>query len=235
MLPGSVGDGLGHLINGASPTATPEASFILSTRQNASNVGDTGTNFSSQNVVEVGGANFELEPGQTDGTVESFVNFEPFNLNSGNIDGFHRIGITQTIDGVDLQEGDVLFSTGGLTSLSLQSGVVLTSAQDIYLFRPVAPGDFSNGTITLYAASDNIGDSISGFTLVEQQTTIGDRTVNVGDILFGSTTTNNVHHYDAASGTSSVLIDGNDLGLDCLLYTSPSPRDRQKSRMPSSA
>ena len=26
-----------------------------------------------------------------------------------------------------------------------------------------------------------------------------------------------------------------DLNLDCLLYTSPSPRDRQKSRMPSSA
>ena len=25
------------------------------------------------------------------------------------------------------------------------------------------------------------------------------------------------------------------LGTDCLLYTSPSPRDRQKSRMPSSA
>ena len=25
------------------------------------------------------------------------------------------------------------------------------------------------------------------------------------------------------------------LGLSCLLYTSPSPRDRQKSRMPSSA
>ena len=24
-------------------------------------------------------------------------------------------------------------------------------------------------------------------------------------------------------------------GIDCLLYTSPSPRDRQKSRMPSSA
>ena len=27
----------------------------------------------------------------------------------------------------------------------------------------------------------------------------------------------------------------NDLSLTCLLYTSPSPRDRQKSRMPSSA
>ena len=27
----------------------------------------------------------------------------------------------------------------------------------------------------------------------------------------------------------------NGMGKDCLLYTSPSPRDRQKSRMPSSA
>ena len=26
-----------------------------------------------------------------------------------------------------------------------------------------------------------------------------------------------------------------DMGMNCLLYTSPSPRDRQKSRMPSSA
>ena len=31
------------------------------------------------------------------------------------------------------------------------------------------------------------------------------------------------------------LADGNDCTLICLLYTSPSPRDRQKSRMPSSA
>ena len=31
------------------------------------------------------------------------------------------------------------------------------------------------------------------------------------------------------------LIDGGDMSCTCLLYTSPSPRDRQKSRMPSSA
>ena len=30
-------------------------------------------------------------------------------------------------------------------------------------------------------------------------------------------------------------VDGGDAYADCLLYTSPSPRDRQKSRMPSSA
>ena len=32
-----------------------------------------------------------------------------------------------------------------------------------------------------------------------------------------------------------VLSDGNGAGTDCLLYTSPSPRDRTRSRMPSSA
>ena len=34
------------------------------------------------------------------------------------------------------------------------------------------------------------------------------------------------------SGIAEVM---HNLGYSCLLYTSPSPRDRQKSRMPSSA
>ena len=34
---------------------------------------------------------------------------------------------------------------------------------------------------------------------------------------------------------SKIEYAGGDLSIDCLLYTSPSPRDRQKSRMPSSA
>ena len=36
-----------------------------------------------------------------------------------------------------------------------------------------------------------------------------------------------------ANGVASILYDA--LSMFCLLYTSPSPRDRQKSRMPSSA
>ena len=32
-----------------------------------------------------------------------------------------------------------------------------------------------------------------------------------------------------------VDLDYYDLGIDCLLYTSPSPRDTERSRMPSSA
>ena len=38
----------------------------------------------------------------------------------------------------------------------------------------------------------------------------------------------------ATLGAELVLLDNNQSKL-CLLYTSPSPRDRQKSRMPSSA
>ena len=40
---------------------------------------------------------------------------------------------------------------------------------------------------------------------------------------------------DGSSSSSSEDDDADGLGNDCLLYTSPSPRDRQKSRMPSSA
>ena len=45
--------------------------------------------------------------------------------------------------------------------------------------------------------------------------------------------------YDVGPGKLYILVTllvaGSALGIYCLLYTSPSPRDRQKSRMPSSA
>ena len=46
-----------------------------------------------------------------------------------------------------------------------------------------------------------------------------------GHIVFGTL------HTNSAQGTVNRIIDA----FPCLLYTSPSPRDRQKSRMPSSA
>ena len=38
-----------------------------------------------------------------------------------------------------------------------------------------------------------------------------------------------------AASKQTVSVRPNKIGMPCLLYTSPSPRDRQKSRMPSSA
>jgi len=98
-------------------------------------------------------------------------------------------------------------------SLSSGPNVVPAGADDIVLFRPVSLDNYSAGTLSIYAPANNIADPITGFTLVEQQTTIGDRTVNVGDILYGTTNSNDVHHYDAALQTSSILVDGDDLGL----------------------
>ena len=44
------------------------------------------------------------------------------------------------------------------------------------------------------------------------------------------------HYGGGDSGQPAVtVLHGIDLEIRCLLYTSPSPRDRQKSRMPSSA
>ena len=37
------------------------------------------------------------------------------------------------------------------------------------------------------------------------------------------------------NGVNALIVSTDDNLIDCLLYTSPSPRDRQKSRMPSSA
>ena len=42
-------------------------------------------------------------------------------------------------------------------------------------------------------------------------------------------------HYDQLIIRGAYMIDGSGAPTTCLLYTSPSPRDRTRSRMPSSA
>ena len=46
-----------------------------------------------------------------------------------------------------------------------------------------------------------------------------------------------IHYYenDLSDEIAEAIQEGYNMYIDCLLYTSPSPRDRQKSRMPSSA
>ena len=45
----------------------------------------------------------------------------------------------------------------------------------------------------------------------------------------------NLENYDFSKAQITIFAAGSDIAKVCLLYTSPSPRDRQKSRMPSSA
>ena len=53
------------------------------------------------------------------------------------------------------------------------------------------------------------------------------------DLIVPSGNTNS--DAEEAAGLPSAIVKGNDDIIDCLLYTSPSPRDKRQSRMPSSA
>ena len=65
--------------------------------------------------------------------------------------------------------------------------------------------------------------SVRGTSSARQE----EKVEGLGGVHFFHTTTTTMYYYYKNDG------DGNNDG--CLLYTSPSPRDRQKSRMPSSA
>ena len=145
------------------PSETPsptQFSFLLSTQDDvaAGNGGPGLDSFSEQEIVNVGGQNFELEPtaGTTNGTFESLVDFDDFANPIGDIDALHRVNITQTVDGVDLEQGDILFSTLSSATYRSDGDPITSVATNIYLFRPTTPGDYSSGTFTLYAPSTNL-------------------------------------------------------------------------------
>ena len=77
------------------------------------------------------------------------------------------------------------------------------------------------------------------FDPAEKQTTmIGQLSGDETPIPFGYSATRNAAGskiYELTARCDGVPEGGQESPLPCLLYTSPSPRDRQKSRMPSSA
>ena len=97
----------------------------------------------------------------------------------------------------------------------------------------------------MIAAGFGVSETIIGLTIVAIGTSLpevttvviaayrGQAEVAIGNVL-GSNIFNIFAVAGAASLTGPVLIE-KQLLVFCLLYTSPSPRDRQKSRMPSSA
>ena len=80
----------------------------------------------------------------------------------------------------------------------------------------------ADGTTSGYVQIGNNWAAGSGILVVDG------RTSRVG---IGTNSPDNLLEIQTESGSG---VTGND-GIFCLLYTSPSPRDRQKSRMPSSA
>src|SRR5674476_1622059 len=87
--------------------------------------------------------------------------------------------------------------------------------------------DINTGTKNVVQFA-NTGDNISGIS-----STYPEFHIDLGSLANGASTTFNVN-----VSYSGVDVAPADITVNlsfCLLYTSPSPRDRQKSRMPSSA
>ena len=104
-----------------------------------------------------------------------------------------------------------LYAEAGMPFFSGGTGVKLENEMDNKYFHRIRPSDSICGAIAAKFAVENLGAKKAG----------GD--YNNND--FGT------------GGRDVVVATLQELGVEyvCLLYTSPSPRDRQKSRMPSSA
>ena len=76
---------------------------------------------------------------------------------------------------------------------------------------------------------------LSRLEKLDEYAAINDLVEAVGVYSAGVAAGITVMHIEAAATVEGVGLLATSEGVVCLLYTSPSPRDRQKSRMPSSA
>ena len=92
--------------------------------------------------------------------------------------------------------------------------------------------------VAYFSNSSDLIDAEFGYELIRGQETL----LHSGDDTYFGTSYDSIGWDNAVSGNrgndflqGSWVAPSRDLFRGCLLYTSPSPRDRQKSRMPSSA
>ena len=137
--------------------------------------------------------------------------------------------------------GDLIASTSGTSNFragvnagnSIASGGNYNTVVGDEAGTALTTGD--NNTALGYQAGDALttpfGNVAIGDRALQAETT-GQRNTAVGSTaLFSQNNTGDELTYNTAVGYQA----GTSVSTGCLLYTSPSPRDRQKSRMPSSA
>ncbi|MEQ1902744.1 MAG: DUF4347 domain-containing protein, partial [Pirellulaceae bacterium] len=200
--------------------ATNPTGLWLSTANNATAGGIT---WDANDTTQFGDPNLSFEPGTTTGTLFA-TNFDLDNFGGGvgNLNGLHYVSRTVTVgsaNAVTLMPGDVLFSTAQNETL----GGVAISSNDIALFRPTTPGNYSAGTFSILLQNPMAGNSTRDFALVETATVVGGVTLNSGDFLLtasSGTYDKDVTRYQAidvgpgtTSGTRTEFIDGASAGI----------------------
>ena len=207
---------------GATP-ASQLAGLLFTTVTDVNGSAVPGLNdVDNQDVIQIRDPDLTIENGDgstgtSAGTFSGLIDFEAFadatTHPTAGVDGIHRVGTHVTFFGVDLQPGDVLFSTTAETTYTSNNSVTLNPG-NVHLFRPDTPGDYSVGTFTQDVVSHSaLGiASISGFTLVETDTIVGGQVLSAGDFLH-ATSVVNVSRYDTSASQSSVLVDGLNIGI----------------------
>ena len=101
----------------------------------------------NQDVVQIRDPDLTIENGDgstgaSDGSFSELIDFEAFadatTHPTGGVDGIHRVATHITIFGVDLQPGDVLFSTTHTTSYTSNNSVPLDLSL-IHISEPTRP------------------------------------------------------------------------------------------------
>ena len=217
---------------GAFEVTAPQTSqltgLLVSTANDITGSAAPGLNeWDNLDVIRIGDPDLAIENGDgftgtSDGTFSEAIDFQAFadaaTPSTTSIDALHQVGTHLTFLGVDLQPGDVLFSTSAETTYTSNNSVTLSPA-NVHLFRPDTPGDYSAGDFTedvVDFAALGIS-SIRGFTLVETDTNVGGQALSAGDFLhLGTGPVVNVNWYDSSAvglPASSVLVDGAGIGI----------------------
>ena len=165
---------------------------------------------------------FALEPASS-GTLFSAFNLDDF-AGDADIDAIHYVDSDLTVgntSSVDLKAGDVLLSTADNETLSSINSLSVND-EDVFVFRPATPGDYSSGTFVFLLDGSQIhGESDTvGVSLVEKDTTVGDGSLGKGSFIFATTNRRDVQRFvadDVGAGTTSghvaEFIDGPSLSL----------------------
>ncbi|MDP1929797.1 MAG: DUF4347 domain-containing protein [Thiobacillus sp.] len=181
---GSTGSGGAQTDTDVISISVTDASLWLSTDGNAtSSAGSGNLSWTDGHVVNFGNPNLALGS-TTTGTFSSTINLNAL-ANDGNVDikGLHYVGqdtIVGTTTPITLLAGDVLFSVDGNETF----GGLNVTKQDIVLFRPTTPGDFSSGSFQIVLRNPGgTGNDVRDFALVEAATTVGGTALQKGDFL----------------------------------------------------
>ena len=152
-----------------------------------------------------------------------------------------EVEIGLTTGGFDVDErlatSTVLFDNAPLLAASHvvgQTNLTIAMGKSEMSFTRVAIDPEVSGTISIMAWLDSPDFALSSKSVSQEGTAVGVTGRSAEELwIVGAMVQNN----DVVEKSLShiIIIKRTARGFGCLLYTSPSPRDRQKPRMPSSA